>query len=95
MLSQLVSWVESDSNMCTPALRTLGNLCSGSADMTEAVVTAGGVPAMVSCLRNASKDMMKKETLWALSNVSAGTSEQVRALLDAGAPTRPSGSTAH
>lgn len=45
---------------------------------------AGGVQAMLSCLLNCNRVSLMKEVIWSLSNIAAGTTEQVAALLSAG-----------
>mmetsp|Transcript_30665 Transcript_30665/g.78324 ORF Transcript_30665/g.78324 Transcript_30665/m.78324 type:complete len:596 (-) Transcript_30665:465-2252(-) len=85
VLAKLVEWVkDATQTMTTPALRVLGNLCSGASAHTQAVVDAGGVPAMLSCLTLCGRLSIKKEVIWSLSNVAAGSSAQVGALLEAG-----------
>ena len=86
LIAVLVDWVKQGLDFSLPCTVVLGSLCSGSADMTQAVVAAGAVPAWVSYLRKCAGGTAAavKSVLWALSNVSAGTSEQVQVLLDAG-----------
>eukprot|EP01062_Namystynia_karyoxenos_P029031 TRINITY_DN21885_c0_g1_i1.p1 TRINITY_DN21885_c0_g1~~TRINITY_DN21885_c0_g1_i1.p1 ORF type:complete len:600 (+),score=145.16 TRINITY_DN21885_c0_g1_i1:63-1802(+) len=63
-----------------PSLRIIGNLCSGSAEATQACVAKGALPALLSVLRAAHKPDQLKEVLWALSNIAAGTPEQCAAM---------------
>lgn len=85
VLPRLVDWVrEGVSTMTPPSLRVLGNLCSGALQYTQVVVEAGGVEAMLSCLKLCGRMSVKKEVVWSLSNIAAGSSDQVAALLRAG-----------
>eukprot|EP00798_Chlamydomonas_sp_ICE-L_P011082 gene11082-18691_t len=84
VLPKMVTWVqEASSSMTTPSLRIFGNLCSGSNDATQMVVDARGIPAVIACLLATQRETIKKECIWTLSNISAGTSNQVSALLEA------------
>jgi len=51
----------------------------------QAVLDAGGLPALLSCMETCERVSLKKEIIWALSNVAAGTSDQVAAMAQAGA----------
>jgi|TARA_B110000208_G_scaffold106876_1_gene132699 hypothetical protein len=70
----------SKASIVTPTLRALGNIVTGSDSQTQAVLDAGAIPAFCSVL-NHPKQVVRKETCWALSNVAAGTKEQVEALI--------------
>jgi len=64
-----------------PALRSLGNIITGSDDQTEVATAAGAVPALVALLRD-EKRLVRKEAAWALSNVLAGTKHQLQLVFD-------------
>ena len=64
----------------TPALRAIGNLVSGDATCTQAVIDANALPQLRVLLSVLSH---QQETCWALSNVALGTTEQLQAVLDA------------
>ncbi len=66
-----------------PALRTLGNIVSGTAAQTQAVLDAGFLTLCPSLLQN-SKKSIRKETCWAVSNVAAGTTDQLETLMQHG-----------
>ena len=77
-LLQLLKLADSVS-VVTPVLRTLGNVVTGTDEQTQSFVDAGGLdhcPRLLCC----DKKQVKKETLWLLSNVLAGTSKQVEAV---------------
>jgi hypothetical protein len=75
------------STVVTPALRTLGNLVTGDDAQTQQVLDGGVLQAMFR-LATGSKTWanatMRKELAWAISNVAAGTSAQIEALVNAG-----------
>ena len=69
-------------SISTPLLRCLGTMVSDDAPAsTEAVVEAGAVPALMGLLRSPKKGI-RKETWWTLSNIAAGTPEQLEKLLE-------------
>ena len=64
----------------SPTLRTLGNIVTGADEHTQVVVDNGGVGALCTVLRHEKKNI-RKEAVWALSNISAGTPAQIAAVL--------------
>lgn len=64
-----------------PALRSVGNLVTGSDSQTDAVITAGGLKRMAHLLQH-SKHSIVKEAAWTVSNVTAGNAAQVQKVLD-------------
>jgi hypothetical protein len=50
----------------------------------QAVVDSSGLPAMMTCMEKCDRLSMKKDIMWALSNIAAGTNSQVQAMIDAG-----------
>ena len=67
-------------NMMTPALRILGNFVSGNDMHTQAVIDAGFF-THADMLLNHPKKNVRKETCWVLSNIAAGTPDQISQLL--------------
>jgi len=67
----------------TPALRTIGNIVTGSDTQTSAVVQANALPALRQLLSHGKKGI-RKEAVWAISNITAGTSGHIQAVLDEG-----------
>jgi len=67
-------------SIITPALRTLGNFVSGSDMQTQAVLDAGVLDYVVNLLTNAKKNV-RKETCWLLSNIAAGTHDQISTIM--------------
>lgn len=68
----------------TPALRTIGNIVTGSNFQAQRVISAGVLPPLVSLLSNARKSI-RREAIWALSNIAAGSIPQITALMEANA----------
>jgi importin subunit alpha-6/7 len=69
----------SQTQVVSPALRTLGNLVSGDDSQTQAVLDAGALVMMPALLGSAKKSI-RKETCWLLSNVAAGNHNQISTL---------------
>lgn len=63
-----------------PALRTVGNIVSGTHEQTQAVLNAGVLPSLLGLL-NHNKRNIRKEAAWTVSNISAGKPEQLESLL--------------
>jgi hypothetical protein len=81
-----------------PALRTIGNIvcaeCSddtnhGSSsstptDYTEIILHCGAVPRLMELVTHTNREI-QKEACWTLSNIAAGTVDQIQAVIDSGA----------
>mmetsp|Transcript_32104 Transcript_32104/g.89886 ORF Transcript_32104/g.89886 Transcript_32104/m.89886 type:complete len:555 (+) Transcript_32104:140-1804(+) len=68
----------------TPALRTVGNIVTGTEKQTQSVVHHGALPHLLNLLLNANARNTKKEVCWALSNITAGTAAQIQAIIQEG-----------
>ena len=64
----------------TPALRVIGNLISGSDKCTQIAVDNGALRAIVPLFGN-TKRTIRREACWAVSNIAAGTKEQITAMM--------------
>lgn len=64
-----------------PSLRTLGNIVSGDDKQTQCVIDANVLTALVPLLSHAKKNI-RKETCWLLSNIAAGTFDQLNQLVN-------------
>jgi len=71
-----------DAQMVTPALRAVGNLCTGDDASTQVVLDSGLLAAMPRLLAH-SRPGIRKESLWCLSNVTGGSAEQLQAVMQA------------
>jgi importin subunit alpha-6/7 len=63
-------------NIMTPALRTIGNIVSGNDRCTQHCLD-NNLLQILSVLINHQKKAVRKETCWALSNITAGTQSQI------------------
>lgn len=82
--SKLFSEVICDlSDLQTPALRSIGNIVSGSDLQTQAAVDAGVLNVLPQLMRH-SKPSVQKEAAWALSNIAAGPCKQIQQLITCG-----------
>lgn len=64
-----------------PSLRTLGNIVSGDDGQTQCVIDANILTALVPLLSHGKKNI-RKETCWLLSNIAAGTSDQLTQMVN-------------
>ncbi len=81
VLTRCVALMEhAESTIVTPALRIMGNVISGSDRQTQAAVEAGALRAIAPLLSH-SKKTLRREACWAVSNVAAGTVDQISALM--------------
>jgi len=64
----------------TPALRTLCNVLTGSADATQCVIEAGILEVLPEFIKS-TKAQTRKEACWAISNIAAGTPAQVECMM--------------
>lgn len=77
-----------------PSLRTIGNIvcaeCSDDAnsgtttDYTEVILECGAVPRLKELVTHGNREI-QKEACWTLSNIAAGTVEQIQAVIESGA----------
>lgn len=67
-----------------PSIRTLGTIVSGTDLQTEAALDAGMLPPLHAHLKEAREMRTKKEATWALSNITAGTVEQIQRVVNEG-----------
>ena len=66
-----------------PALRCVGNIVTGDDVQTQELVNFNLLPALVPLFAH-SKKSVRKEAFWTLSNITAGSSKQIQAVIDAG-----------
>jgi len=64
----------------TPALRTVGNIITGSDEQTQCILDLYVVPPLLTLLSHSSKNI-RKEACWTISNVMAGSSDQIQLII--------------
>jgi importin subunit alpha-2 len=72
-----------DVMILTPALRTAGNIVTGSDSQTEAMISLGLLNVFPKLLRH-NKPNIVKEAAWTISNITAGTVNQIEKVLQLG-----------
>ena len=72
-----------ENKIVIPALRTCGNIVTGTDSQTDKCVQARIIPQLLRLTTNKGKNI-RKEACWALSNIAAGTSQQIQKLLNDG-----------
>ena len=65
-----------------PALRTVGNIVTGDDQQTQAIINCGALMCLLHLLNTSPKKSIKKEACWTISNITAGTKEQIQAVRD-------------
>ncbi|CAI8008769.1 Importin subunit alpha-3 [Geodia barretti] len=71
-----------DNRVVLPALRTLGNIVTGTDDQTQAVLDGGILPHLRNLVTN-TRPTIIREAVWTLSNIVAGNTHQVQMVIDA------------
>jgi len=64
----------------TPALRTIGNIVTGTDAQTQAALEAKVMVPLVNLLANSARNI-RKEACWTISNITAGTAHQINNVL--------------
>jgi hypothetical protein len=64
-----------------PALRCAANFLNAPDYVAQTVIDAGALNSFAACITNAESGV-RRETLWAISNATAGTPSQIQAVID-------------
>lgn len=67
-----------------PALRTVGNIATGTDSQTDSVVQSGCLRPLAALLKSGKRGI-QKEAAWTLSNITAGNISQIQAVMESGA----------
>ena len=67
-----------------PALRACGNIATGTDTQTTALLQSGVLAPLKKVIQSTEMLNIKKEALWLISNVAAGTKEQGQMVIDSG-----------
>jgi len=80
----LVTFLDKKSmNVLVPALRTCGNIVSGSDHQTQQIIDRGLLTKLKRLLRHPNHSV-KKEAIWTVSNITAGNPSQIQCVIDHG-----------
>ncbi|KAF0920702.1 hypothetical protein E2562_036405 [Oryza meyeriana var. granulata] len=67
-----------------PALRTVGNIVTGNDAQTQHILDhPQALPCLFNLLTTTQKKSIKREACWTISNITAGTKEQIQAVINA------------
>lgn len=81
---QLVKLLAVEENLViVPALRSVGNIVTGTDSQTDVVLKCGVLDYMKKLLTNVRSSIVK-EAAWTISNITAGSPHQIQAVIDAG-----------
>ncbi|XP_057535902.1 importin subunit alpha-like [Amaranthus tricolor] len=76
--------VHSSPSVLIPALRTVGNIVTGDDVQTQCIINHSVLPCLLNLLHQNCKKSIKKEACWTISNITAGTKEQIQAVIESG-----------
>lgn len=71
-----------DVKIQTAAIRALGSIVTGDEEQTQAVIDAGALPHLYRLINEQHIDKIVKEALWFISNIAAGSVEQIQQIID-------------
>ncbi|CAD8087573.1 unnamed protein product [Paramecium sonneborni] len=81
IIEKLILLLNSDKqSLIIYSLRTLGNILTGSEEQTNIVINFGIIQAFEKLIKNKSQKI-RREVCWSLSNIAAGTSYQVKQII--------------
>ena len=52
------------------------------AAQTQVIINCGALPCLLNLLQTSHKKSIKKEACWTISNITAGTKDQIQAVID-------------
>jgi len=82
-LDRLISLLEHQSPQVRhPALRTIGNIVTGSDEQTQYVLNLGVLSKLQGMMTN-DRPPIKREACWTISNITAGSPQQIEAVIAA------------
>jgi len=81
IVPKIVSQIFSNYNAQTPAIRIVGNICSGSKSQTQEVLKTNFLELAPNLLKD-DRRIIRKETAWTLSNIAAGSRKQIQNIID-------------
>ncbi|KAI3849426.1 hypothetical protein MKX03_030822 [Papaver bracteatum] len=69
--------------VCTPSLRTIGNIVTGNDEQTQVLIDYQVLSCFHQLLTQNYSKNIKRETCWAISNITAGNVDQIQAVIEA------------
>lgn len=84
IVEQLSTSPADDDNVHVPAIRLLGSLCSNDIEQTSYVCSLPRLEDTLIKLIGSQSMNVRKETCWALSNITASTPEHIQAIIESG-----------
>ena len=80
----VVNLMHQSTSVQTPALRVVGNIVTGDDQQTQMVIDQHVLPRLKFLLDSPNiKKAMKKEVCWTISNITAGSTNQIQAVMEA------------
>jgi importin subunit alpha-6/7 len=79
---QLLAWPST--TVKTPALRTVGNIVTGNDFQTQTVLDCPELMTHLTELLDHEKPSIRKEACWAISNITAGSADQIEYVISSG-----------
>jgi len=67
-----------------PALKVLGNYCSGDSANVDAVLSEGGLTALFSVLTTTNEIPVIRDICWVVSNIASGPEKHIEAIISSG-----------
>jgi len=68
-------------SIIVPALRTVGNIVTGTDSQTDSVIAAGGLQRLSQLLQSPKQNIVK-EAAWSISNITAGNTKQIQEVIN-------------
>jgi hypothetical protein len=78
------SLLQPSNKLKLPALRAIGNIVTSTDAHTQAVVNAGALSILGNLVALSGRKQERKEACWAISNIAAGTAEQLSMVIQTG-----------
>ena len=72
----------SNQEILTAVINTLGSLFTGNDELMRMIISCGVLPCLTKLFEHPKKGI-RKEVMWSLSNITAGTSMEIQQVIDA------------
>jgi len=85
IIPDIISLVSSGiDSLISPSLRVLGNFATGNDTLTQIVIDTNVLKNVIPSLFKLKNPSITKESCWLISNILAGTREQIQSVIDSG-----------